>query len=156
MRRVDGRRNTVADFARFCDEVGRPLEPFQRKIASAYFGREHELLVLIPKGNAKSSLAALLALHHLLAVRNPYILLGAGSRDQARVVYELARDLSEHPSLDGLSCGGTWSSASPEAASASSPPTAASPTAPPPPSRSATSSGPTARESSTRPSARRS
>lgn len=93
------RRNTVADFARFAEQLGRPLEPFQRKIAAAHFGRERELVVLIPKGNAKSTLAALLALHHLLAVESPYVLLGAGSRDQARVCYEIARELSEHPSI---------------------------------------------------------
>lgn len=96
------RRNTLADFARFADQIGRPLEPFQRTIARAFFGPERELCILIPKGNAKSSLAALLALHHLLAVERPFVLLGAGSRDQARVVFELARDLSEHPAVEGL------------------------------------------------------
>ena len=96
------RRNNARDSLAFCDQLDLPLEPFQSKIARAYFGGERELVVLIPKGNAKSTLAALLALHHLLAVERPFVLLGAGSRDQARVVYEIARDLSEHPSLDGL------------------------------------------------------
>lgn len=96
------RRNTFPDFARFAAELDRPLEPFQETIARAYFGREREVCVLIPKGNAKSSLAALIALHHLQAVKAPYVLLGAGSRDQAAVVYGIARELSEHPAVADL------------------------------------------------------
>lgn len=86
-------------FARFCEELGRPLEPFQRKIAAAAFGPERELAVVLPRGNAKSSLAAALAVHHLTTVERPAVVLGAGSREQARVVFELARDLAAHHSL---------------------------------------------------------
>lgn len=88
-------------FERFCASVGRKLEPFQRRISTAAFGAERELAVLLPKGNAKSSLAALLAIHHLLSVESPVVVIGAGSREQARVVFELARDIAQHPSLVG-------------------------------------------------------
>jgi len=90
---------TLASFKRFADRVGYRLEPFQKRIVQAYFGAERELAVVLPKGNAKSSLAALLAVHHLLETPRPTVVLGAGSREQARVVFELARDLALRPSL---------------------------------------------------------
>ncbi len=90
----------LRSFYRFAASVDRPLEPFQRKIARAHFlGPERELAAVLSKGNAKSSLGALLAVHHLLTVPSPAVVIGAGSREQARVIFELARDVAEHPSL---------------------------------------------------------
>lgn len=93
------RRNTAADFQRFCESVSYPLEPFQRKIARAAFGPERELAVVISKGNGKTHLGAALALHHLLTVERPYVVVGAGSREQARVAFEAALGFCEHPTL---------------------------------------------------------
>jgi phage terminase large subunit-like protein len=91
----------VTSFARFCADLGRPLEPYQRRIAAAARGPEHELAVLLPKGNAKTTLGAALAVHHLLTADRPSVVIGAGSRDQARVCFEAARELAEHPALAG-------------------------------------------------------
>ncbi|MEJ7568412.1 MAG: terminase TerL endonuclease subunit [Gaiellaceae bacterium] len=88
-------------FGRFSALIGRPLEPFQRKIAAAAFGPERELCAVLPRGNAKSSLAAALAVHHLVTVERPSVVVGAGSREQARVVFELAREIAIHPALAG-------------------------------------------------------
>jgi phage terminase large subunit-like protein len=90
-------RPTAASFRRFSEAVGRPLEPHQRRIANAAFGPERELAAIIAKGNAKTTLGAQLGVHHLLAVERPYVLVGAGSRDQARVCFEAALELCEHP-----------------------------------------------------------
>lgn len=41
------------------DVVGYRLEAFQRKIARAVLGPERECLILLPRGNAKTTLTAL-------------------------------------------------------------------------------------------------
>ena len=53
--------------------AGLDLEPFQRRIARAALGPERELLVLLPRGNSKTCLQALVALHHLLPVSIPAV-----------------------------------------------------------------------------------
>jgi len=88
-------------FIAFCGAVGLRLEPFQRRIARAAFGPEPELLVLLPRGNGKTTLMAALAVHHLLTVEDPAVYSAAASRDQARVLYEAARAIAEHPAVDG-------------------------------------------------------
>src|SRR5436305_1472841 len=52
---------SARDFIRFCDEIGFRLEPFQRKIARAALAPERELLVLLPRGNGKTTLMAAIA-----------------------------------------------------------------------------------------------
>src|SRR4051794_35845823 len=93
---MESSQRELNTFTRFCKSLGVELEPFQRKIARAAFCRERELVALLPKGNAKSTLAALLAVHHLVSVERPSVVVGAGSREQARVVFEIARDLCDH------------------------------------------------------------
>ncbi len=51
---------------------------------------------MLPRGNGKTTLAAALAVHHLLSVERPAVVVGAGSREQARVCFEAARELAEH------------------------------------------------------------
>src|SRR4249919_2327834 len=65
----------------------------------AAFGDERELLVLLPRGNGKSMLIGTLAVHHLLTTSTPAVYVAAASRDQARVVFEYARDVAMHPSI---------------------------------------------------------
>src|SRR4051794_4502865 len=99
--RAMARRHTYADFERFAAEVGRPLLPHQRRIARAHFGAQRETAAIGPKGMLKTSTGALLGVHHLLSVDRPYVVVGAGSRDQARVCGEEAKTIAEHPALAG-------------------------------------------------------
>ncbi|HXH89706.1 MAG TPA: terminase large subunit [Gaiellaceae bacterium] len=95
------RKNTAHDFIGFCALIGFPLEPFQRKIARAAFAAEHELCVLLARGNGKTTVMAALAVHHLLSVPRPAVYVAASSRDQATVLYEAAREFASHPALAG-------------------------------------------------------
>jgi phage terminase large subunit-like protein len=93
-------RNTAAGFRRFCEHVGYPLEPFQRKIAAACYAPERETLILLPRGNGKTTLMAAIAVHHLLAVPNPAVYVAASARDQAAILYESARGFAS--AVDGI------------------------------------------------------
>lgn len=84
----------IRGFYAFANAVGLDLEPFQRKIARAFFADQRELLVLLPKGNGKTTLLAALALHHLLTHPEPRVYCGAASVAQARILFESARDLA--------------------------------------------------------------
>src|SRR4051812_17305041 len=75
----------------FAPTVGLALEPFQHRIVEAAFGSARELLVLIPRGNGKSSLIAALALFHLLTVEDAQVYCAATSVDRAKVVFEYAQ-----------------------------------------------------------------
>ena len=75
------------------------LAPFQRRIARAAFGVERELVVVVPRGNAKTTTAALLALHHLLTVQDASISLGAASRELAAIAHARIAAFCEHPAL---------------------------------------------------------
>jgi phage terminase large subunit-like protein len=92
---------SAASFRGFCKQVGYPLEPFHWKIVAAAFAPERELVVLLPRGNGKTSLFAALAVYHLLHVERPAAYVAAASREQARVLWEIAADVARHPSLKG-------------------------------------------------------
>ncbi len=77
-------------FEEFCETVGLHLEPFQRTIAQALTGGDDEALILLPRGQGKTSLVAALALWHLVTVENARVYCAAASRDQARVLFEAA------------------------------------------------------------------
>jgi phage terminase large subunit-like protein len=80
-------------FARFCSRfAGLELEPFQHEIVRHHW-RYRETLALLARGNGKTSLAAALAVYHLLTTRRPAAYIGAASRDQARIGFEAARDI---------------------------------------------------------------
>jgi phage terminase large subunit-like protein len=98
---VPVRRHTLRDLERFAAELERPLLPHQRRIAAAHLGPQRETAAVLPKGNLKTSLGAVIALHHMLSVERPYVVLAASSRDQARVCFEEAKALAEHPALGG-------------------------------------------------------
>ncbi len=74
----------------FCERVGLQLEPFQKLIAKAAAGHERELVVLLPRGQGKTTLLAALAVHHLLSVEDAAVYVAAASRDQARILFEQA------------------------------------------------------------------
>jgi phage terminase large subunit-like protein len=88
-------------FLEFAETVGLALEPFQRKIARASFDTR-ELVALLARGNGKSRLIATIVTHHLLTTEKPAVYVAAASRDQARVIFEYARDIALHPALEGL------------------------------------------------------
>jgi phage terminase large subunit-like protein len=90
---------TYRGFTRFCKQVGFHLEPFQRRIVRAAFADQSELLCLLPRGQGKSRLIGHLAVYHLLTVERAAAYIAAASRDQARVVYEYARDAARHESV---------------------------------------------------------
>lgn len=87
-------------FLAFCRAVGYDeLAAFQRRIARAHFGGERETVAILPRGSAKSTLAAHLAVHHVLSVEDPGVYIGAASREQARVIGGMVRALSRHPAI---------------------------------------------------------
>jgi phage terminase large subunit-like protein len=92
----------MAGFEDVCEAVDFPLEPFMRRIARAYFDAAKETVAILPRGNFKTTLAALLGLHHLLSVKGASVVIGASSRDQARICFERMQSFLAHPALEGL------------------------------------------------------
>lgn len=96
--RADGAipRELLERFENFAGLVstveGSPLEiePFQRRILLAYFSGYPEVLILIPKGNGKTTLLAALAVFHLLTTRYPEAYIGASTKEQADKMYREA------------------------------------------------------------------
>jgi hypothetical protein len=85
-------RPGVRGFYAFAEAVALPLEPFARRIVRAMLGEQHEALVLLPRGNGKSTLVGALAAHHLLTEPKAAVYLAAASRDRgARRVRVCAR-----------------------------------------------------------------
>lgn len=91
----------LASFREFCADVGMPLAPFQDQIAEGFWTDERTFVVLLPKGQAKTTLAALRAVWELLHVPHPFVLIGAASREQAHICFEAAREVARHPAIDG-------------------------------------------------------
>ena len=95
-------RGGFAGFEAFTAALGVRVEPFQRTIARAALdGAERETVATLPRGNGKTALAALVALHHLVTVEGASIALGAASREQASVAYQAMLAYLAHPALDG-------------------------------------------------------
>lgn len=86
-------------FLAFAQAVGADLEDFQRRIARAHFGPERETVAILPRGSIKSTTASLIAVHHVLTTPTPGVYIGAASRDQARVIGGMVRELSRHPKV---------------------------------------------------------
>ena len=89
-------------FVAFCELIGFPLEPYMRRIARAYFGTAREVAAILPRGNAKTSLAAALGLHHLITVPGASVVLGASSVQQARIGFERMESWVLGEALEGL------------------------------------------------------
>lgn len=54
---------------------------------------------MLPKGNGKTTLLAAVALHELVMGEQPMVYCGAASVAQARILFEAARRLAEHPTV---------------------------------------------------------
>jgi phage terminase large subunit-like protein len=84
------------DFAGFCAQLtldaGRPmlLESFQRTMLGDYFVGVPETLILLPKGNAKSTTLAALSLFHMCTTEDADVTIVAASRDQAGILLKQA------------------------------------------------------------------
>src|SRR4051794_13681152 len=76
--------------------LGYALEDFQRLIVDEVFSPRREALVLIPRGNGKSTLLAAIALWELLKNPGAQIVVGAASREQASVLFDVAREMARH------------------------------------------------------------
>jgi phage terminase large subunit-like protein len=88
-------------FESFARDVGLHLEPFQRRIVSEVYSPRRELLVVLPRGNGKTTLMAALALWHLLTTRNAEAICAAASREQASLLFGKARTMAlSHPELE--------------------------------------------------------
>jgi phage terminase large subunit-like protein len=96
------RQKALRSFLGFCERVGFEPEPFQKRIAGAFFGPEREFLALLPRGNGKSRLAGALAVHHLFVIPDARVYVAAASREQASVIHEYARDFARaaDPDID--------------------------------------------------------
>jgi phage terminase large subunit-like protein len=86
-------------FAAFFQALGHGLEDFQREIVAEIFSERRETLVLIPRGSGKSTLLAAVALWTLLRRPDARIVVAAASRDQASVLFDIARDMASHPKI---------------------------------------------------------
>lgn len=98
MKPVDFRPG-LRGFYAFAEAVDVVLEPFQKRLARAFFGPERETVAILPRGSVKSTTASLIAVHHVLTTKDPGVYIGAASRDQARVIGGMVRALSRHPAV---------------------------------------------------------
>src|SRR3954453_1573008 len=90
----------LARFRRFCDQIlDLGLEDFQVDIAREVFLPRRETVILVPRGNGKSTLLAAIGLWHLLSADRPQAVVGAASREQAGVLFDIVRDLAAHPAI---------------------------------------------------------
>jgi Terminase large subunit, ATPase domain len=94
--------NEVDRFAEFFSMLGYRLEDFQREIVAEAFSARRELLVLVPRANGKSTLLAAIALWSLLRGKGSQIVVGAASREQASVLFDIAREMARHPEIAPL------------------------------------------------------
>jgi phage terminase large subunit-like protein len=89
-------------FTAFCARIGLELEPFQKRIAKAVAGPERECVVLLPRGQGKTTLLAAIALYHLITIEGAAVYCAAASREQARILFEAAAGFArvlEHPNI---------------------------------------------------------
>jgi phage terminase large subunit-like protein len=94
---------SLARFEGFCRYVGLELEDFQRLVLAEFFAGRRELLVMLPRGNGKTTLFSALSLFHLLTTPQPAVYCAAAGRDQARL---LSRPRGTWPPRTPRSTGG--------------------------------------------------
>lgn len=105
---------TLANFVRFCAtlkvESGKPLklDTFQKRILRKHFKGTPETVVVIPKGNGKTTLLSALALFHLLNIPDAEVIIAAASRDQARILFKQAAQLVMRSKVPGIEVKGGY------------------------------------------------
>jgi phage terminase large subunit-like protein len=100
--RMNSKLSSPDRFALFAQRYcGLRLEPFQRLIVEEVFADRRELLVLLARGNGKTSLMAAAGVFSLLSTTEPAIYVCAASRDQARLLFDTAKRMVRgHPELE--------------------------------------------------------
>ncbi len=100
---------TVPHLRKWCSALvldnGEPwiLEPFQYRFAADIFAGFLENWLIVPEGNAKTTLAGGLVLYHAQFLPNARVPVAASSRDQAEWLYQAAAGLVERsPSIEKL------------------------------------------------------
>jgi phage terminase large subunit-like protein len=99
---MNSRLSSAERFALFAERYcALRLEPFQRRIVADMFSDRRELLVLLPRGNGKTTLMAAAGVFSLLSTPEPAIYVCAASRDQARLLFDTAKRMVRgHPELE--------------------------------------------------------
>jgi len=95
-------RPGLAGLVEFCELIDEPLQSHEQRIARAYFGSAREIAAILPRGNAKTTLAAKIGVHHLCSTPGAMVTIGAASRDQARICFERMKGFAEHPALEDM------------------------------------------------------
>ena len=67
------------------------VEPFQRVMLEPVFGGVRESVIVLPKGNAKTTAVAGVGLYHLASTPEAEVIIVASSRDQATLVLDAVR-----------------------------------------------------------------
>ena len=85
---------------------GRPwvLEPFQSAWVRDVFRGVPEAWLIVPEGNAKTTLIAGLGLYHIAHTRSAMVPVAASSRDQAEILYRQAEGFVQRSELEGFRC----------------------------------------------------
>ena len=86
-------------FLRFCDLVGFGLQPYMRRIAKACFGPARQIVIVLPKGNFKTTICSLIGLHHLLCRPDAEVRIGAGVRAQAEICLKRMKFFARHEAI---------------------------------------------------------
>jgi phage terminase large subunit-like protein len=96
-------RAKIGRFTRFARLCGVELEPFQALVMSEFFSGRRELICLLPRGNGKTTLFALVALWTMLTVKRGDVYVAASTARQATILWDEARMLAKHhPSIAKL------------------------------------------------------
>lgn len=85
---------SVNRFVKFGALVGITVEPFQRLIVREIFAGRQEIVVMMPRGNGKTTLMALYSLYHLLTHPEPAVYCAAAARHQAAILWEETRRIA--------------------------------------------------------------
>jgi phage terminase large subunit-like protein len=95
-------RTTSLSVPQLAARCGLALEPFQKRITRAAGGPEREFVCLLPRGAGKTTVTAVVALHHLLTVEGAAVYCVAASVPQARILFEAAAGYARklgHPNI---------------------------------------------------------
>lgn len=80
------------------------LEPFQEAFVRDLFTKRPENWLILPEGNAKTTLIAGLGLYHLQFTDDADVAAAAASRDQASIMYRQAEAFVHRSELKGFKC----------------------------------------------------
>jgi hypothetical protein len=90
--------SAVDRFAAFSEQLlildnGRPfvVQPFQRTMLEPFFAGARESVIVIPKGNGKTTATGAVALYELVSTPEAEIIVVAASRDQAQIMLDAVR-----------------------------------------------------------------